>query len=38
MLFVSKIYYLNTLTQNFNISLSATLAIVFTSARLNDIC
>ena len=36
MLFVSKTYYLNTLTQKFYISLSPTLATVFTSVRLND--
>ena len=36
MFFVSKTYYLNTLTQKFYISLSATLATMFTSVRLND--
>ena len=33
---VSKTYYLNTLTQRFYISLSATLTTVFTSVRLKD--
>ena len=35
MLFVSKTYYLNTLTQKFKISLRSTLATVFTLVRLN---